>query len=133
MLPTELLLLGASTVLLLAHVLVQAQSVTLERGLRWNAGPRDGASPRLGLLAGRAQRALTNFNETYPAFAALALALAVAERTGGLGETGAWVWLAARLVYLPLYLLGVPYLRSICWLASIAGLAMMLARLLGWG
>jgi len=82
------------------------------------------------VFAGRAARALRNFQETYPAFVALALALAIAGRTGGSGETGAWLWLIARIVYLPLYLLGIPYLRSLCWCVSILGLGLMLARLL---
>lgn len=129
-LPIELVLLGWSTALLFVHVMVDGQTKTRDRGLGWNAGPRDGEAKPLGVLAGRAGRALRNFQETYPAFVALALALAVSGRTGGVGETGAWLWLLARIAYLPLYLLGVPYLRSLCWTVSILGLILMAARLL---
>ncbi len=129
-LPVELMLLGWSTVLLVVHIMVEGQTATRERGLDWNAGPRDGEAKPLGKLAGRAARALRNFQETYPAFVALALALAVSGRGGGVGAIGAWTWLAARIVYLPLYLLGIPYLRSLCWTVSMLGLALMLARLL---
>ena len=125
--PTELTLLAWSVVLLFAHIMAQAQAATRDRGLTYNAGPRDTDAAPLGRLAGRAQRALDNFQQTYPAFVALALALAITGRTGG---AGALVWFVARLVYLPLYLLGVPWLRSLAWAASIIGLAMMLARLL---
>jgi uncharacterized MAPEG superfamily protein len=38
----------------------------------------------------------------------------------------------ARVVYIPLYLAGVSYLRTLCWLVSIVGLALMLVRLAGW-
>ncbi len=126
----ELTLLGWSVVLLLAHLMLQGQTMTLERGFAWGAGARDGDAKPLGPVAGRAERALRNFGETYPAFVALALALAMSGRTGGLGALGAGVWFAARLCYVPLYLFGVPYLRSVCWLVSIAGLLMMLVRLL---
>ncbi len=129
-LPLELVLLGWSTVLLAAYIMTEGQTATRDRGLGWNAGPRDGEAKPLGVLAGRAQRALRNFQETHPAFIALALALAVSGRTGGLGEAGAWTWFAARIVYLPLYLLGVPYLRSLCWTVSMLGLILMLVRLL---
>lgn len=129
-LSTELLVLGWSTILLLVHVCLQGQLVTAERGLGWNAGARDGEQKPLGPLAGRAERASRNFLETYPAFVALALGLAVSGRSGGIGETGALLWIAARLVYIPLYLFGVPYLRSLVWLASILGLAFMLVRFL---
>ncbi|GAA0671244.1 putative MAPEG superfamily protein [Sphingomonas insulae] len=126
--PIELTLLGASTLLLFAHVMIQGQTVTRERGLDWNAGARDGQPPQLGPLAGRAARALGNFQETYPAFIALALGLAVTGQTGGLGEAGAILWFAARIAYIPLYLMGVKYIRSLAWTLSMLGLLLMLIR-----
>lgn len=126
--PTEMLLLGASTILLVAHVMIQGQTATRERGLEWNAGARDGDQPPLGPLAGRAARASSNFRETYPAFIALALGLAVTGETGGLGAAGAILWFTARIAYIPLYLFGVPYVRGLAWIASILGLLLMLIR-----
>ena len=81
------------------------------------------------MISGRLERALKNLLETYPAFIALALALVITGKAGGIGATGAWVWLAARVVYLVLYASGVPVLRTLIWLVSIAGLLMMLVRL----
>jgi len=127
---TELQLLGWSVVLLIVHIGFQGALVAPLRGAAWNAGPRDEGQPPLGKYPGRAQRALENFKETYPAFIALALALAVSGRTGGGGTLGAWMWFAGRIVYLPLYLLGVPWLRSAAYGVSFAGLILMLARLL---
>ncbi|MGN5375954.1 MAPEG family protein [Sphingomonas hankookensis] len=129
-LPLELTLLGWSVVLLVGAIMLQGQLATRELGIGWNAGPRDGDRQPTGVLAGRARRALDNFRETYPAFIALALALAVSGRTGGLGATGAMLWFAARIVYHPLYLFGVPYLRSLVWIGSMLGLLLMLIRLL---
>lgn len=129
-LTTELMLFGWSVLLLFVHILLQAQLATNERGITWNAGPRDGQSKPLGCHAARAERALTNFLQTYPAFVGLALALVVAGRAGGIGAAGAWIWFLARIVYVPLYLFGIPYLRSLAWAISIIGLALMLVRLL---
>ena len=129
-LPTELLLLGWSTVLLFAYVMIQGQTATRDRGLDWNAGPRDGEQKPLGEMAGRAERALKNFQETYPVFIALALGLAVTDRTGGIGAIGAWLWFGARIAYIPLYLFGIKYVRSLCWMVSILGLLLMLIRFL---
>jgi len=125
---TELVVLALSVVLLFAHIALQGMLATRERGSNWNAGPRDGDAKPLGKLAGRAERASLNFRETWPAFVALALGLAVTGQTGGMGAFGAVLWLVARLVYIPLYLFGVPYVRSLAWIASAVGLVLMLVR-----
>ena len=127
---TELVLLGWSVALLLTHIAVQGATSNRDRGARFNVGPRDGDAPPLGIVAGRAERALRNYSETWPAFAVLALGLAVSGRTGGLGETGALLWFAGRAAYLPLYLVGIPYLRSAAWTMGAVGIVLMLVRLL---
>lgn len=129
-LPTEIALLAWSVVLLVAQILLQGQLATRDRGLSWNAGPRDGEAKPLSTRAARAQRSLQNFRETYPAFIALALALAVTGRDGGIGALGAWIWFLARIAYVPLYVFGVPYVRSLVWGISMIGLALMFLRLL---
>ena len=123
-------LVVASVALLFVHIAAQAITVTREFGSRWNAGPRDEGLRPEGKLAGRAERALRNYLETFPAFGLLALALIVTGRADGAGMTGAWLWLAARIVYLPLYIAGVPYLRSLVWTVAAVGLTMMVWRLL---
>ncbi|HEX4767022.1 MAG TPA: MAPEG family protein [Lichenihabitans sp.] len=126
----ELTLLVWSVILLLAHIAAQGSLVVPLRGFKWNAGPRDEGQPPLGRHAGRAQRALDNYKETYPAFIALTLGLAVAGHGGGIGEVGAWLWFLARIAFLPLYLFGVPWLRSAAYGVSMAGLLLMFVRLL---
>ncbi len=126
-------MIGWSVVLLVVHILLQGMTATKELGSRWNAGPRDDGRHPQGVLAGRAERASANFRETYPGFVALALALALkGDAQGfepGLGLWGARLWFAARIVYIPLYLAGIPYIRSLVWLAGLAGLALMFAAL----
>ena len=124
---TEIAVLGWSVVLLLAQVLLQAVS-TYDLG-PYLLGPRDDNRQSGNVMAGRLKRALENLLETYPAFVALALALAVTGKTGGIAATGAWVWLTARVVYVPLYAFGVPAVRTLAWVVSVIGLLMMLVRL----
>lgn len=122
-------LLAWSVVLLVFHVGLQGMMSTLELGSAWNAGPRDVEKKSSGKLAGRAARASANFQETYPAFVGLALALAVADDPSGWGLIGAWTWIMFRIAYIPLYLAGVSYVRSLIWLGSLAGLLIMVSAL----
>ncbi len=122
-------LLAWSVVLLVFHVSLQGMMSTFELGSAWNAGPRDDERKPSGKLAGRAGRASGNFQETYPAFVGLALALAIAGDPTGWGLTGAWLWFAFRIAYIPLYLAGVSYVRSLFWLGSLAGLLIMVSAL----
>ena len=127
---TELQVLAWSVVLLLVYIVAQAATTTASVGLDYNMSARDtGLGPR-GVLAPRLQRALNNYRETYPAFIALALALAITGKTGGLGATGAIIWIVARVVYLPIYAAGIPVVRTLAWGVSIVGLLLMLIRLM---
>lgn len=127
-LTTELTVLGWSFVLFLAHMMVQATTALKDQGAAFNAGPRDDPPP-LGKIAGRAKRTFDNFKESYPIFIALALALAITGRSGGMAATGAWIWLGARIAYIPLYVYGVPYVRSLAFGVAAVGLVMMAVRL----
>jgi uncharacterized MAPEG superfamily protein len=54
----------------------------------------------------------------------------VAGRTSGVTTTGAWIWLAARVVYLPVYWAGIKGLRTVLFLVSVVGLLLVLWPLL---
>jgi len=71
-------------------------------------------------------RAQANFFETFPIVIAAVAILAVSGRGNATTALGAWLWLGGRVVYLPLYALGVPGVRSIAFLVSVVGIVMML-------
>ncbi|HUH49810.1 MAG TPA: MAPEG family protein [Mycoplana sp.] len=122
-------LVAWSAALLVLQVALQGFFSTVELGAEWNAGPRDDERKPAGVLAGRAARASANLRETYPAFVGLALALAVAGDPSGWGYRGALIWFACRILYLPLYLAGIAYIRSLVWLGALVGLFCMFAAL----
>lgn len=121
----ELTYLVFSVVLLIAHVLLQATFSDLSKGIGWALGPQDEKRDQ-NVIAGRIERALHNYLQTYPAFVALALALQVTGLATPLTATGAALYFWARVAYIPAYASGIPLVRSIAWFASLAGLAMML-------
>ncbi len=124
----ELIALELSVLLFLAHVVTQTITKRAEFGHTYMLGLRDATRDVKGVAAGRAERALANFLENYPAFIALDLGLIVAGRTGG---WGAMLWIFARAAYLPIYVTGVPIARTICWGLGVLALLLMLARLAG--
>lgn len=126
---TEIWVLGWSVALLLVQVALQA-TATYDLGPAYLLGPRDEKRKSKNLLAGRFARALKNLLETYPAFIALVVALVVTGKTGGMAAAGAMTWLAARVVFVPIYAAGIPVLRTLVWLVSALGLVLMLVRLL---
>jgi uncharacterized MAPEG superfamily protein len=129
---SELTCLELSAALWLVHVLVQATVGNLELPFGYLFTSRDKPAAATSLLFGRATRALANYVENLTPFVAVALALIVTQRTGGAGAVGATIWILARIAYLPIYVLGIIYVRTLVWGISIIGLVMMIGRLIGW-
>lgn len=128
--PAEIQWLGWSILLGVAQLFIAAALMTQQRGMKWNASARDGDPPPLTGAAGRADRAMRNFLETFPFFAAAVLAVAVTGSSDAMTALGAALYFWARLVYVPLYLAGIPYLRSLVWAVSLLGMLLVLAGLL---
>jgi uncharacterized MAPEG superfamily protein len=124
-------LLVYMTILTFAAIMLGAflrnREWTLE-GMRVGLGNRD-QLPEATPLGGRAQRAAANTIEALILFAPLAL---VAHAAGQDAEVlrGAQVFMVARLLYWPLYVAGIIYIRSLVWAVGVAGLAMMVVALL---
>lgn len=92
-------------------------------------GARDRVRPHT--LAGqRALRALANMQEALPVFLGLALLDLIVTPAAPLATTGAWVFFAARLAYVLVYIMGIPVARTLLWGVSWVGLVMMLIPLL---
>lgn len=125
----ELTCLELSILLWLVHVLTQAITARGEFGDDYLFSPRDKDVTAKGLTCGRATRALHNYIENLVPFVAADLALITTQHTGGLGAT---IWIIARIIYLPIYIMGIKYVRTACWAVGVVGLLMMLGRLAGY-
>ena len=122
----ELKYLAWSIALGIVYVLVAATLGTAQRGLDWNVGNRDGATEPLTGAAARAHRAGRNFMETFPFFAAAVLAVVFVKGNTTHTALGAMLYFWARLIYLPVYIIGIPYLRTLVWAVSLWGLLQVL-------
>jgi uncharacterized MAPEG superfamily protein len=126
---TEIKMLGASIALGLVYVLLAAALGTGQRGLAWNAGNRDGEAKPLTGIAARALRAQTNFLETFVFFAAAALAVVLSGRSTAHTALGAQLYFWGRVIYLPIYLIGIRYVRTLVWAVSLWGILQLLEAL----
>ncbi|AWH24749.1 MAPEG family protein [Stenotrophomonas sp. YAU14D1_LEIMI4_1] len=127
---TELTMLAWAMLLGFVHIFAATGAATRERGLKWNASARDGQNVPLGALAARLARAQANFFETFPFFAAAAIAVVLSGRSSEHTVLAAQVYFWARVVYLPLYASGVPYVRSLVWVVSIVAVLSLVLALL---
>ena len=127
--PTEIRILAWAAVLLIVHIFATVHLKTRQYGAKWNMGARDELQPPLNPLAGRLQRAQANFLETLPIAIIALLGVVVANRASASTALGGWIWLGARIVYLPLYAAGIPVIRTLAFAVSLVGLATVLKPL----
>ena len=130
---TELVVLAWGCVLGIVHIWAAVRVKTRQYGAKWNVGARDEELPPPQPIVGRLARAQANYFETFPIMAAAILILAAAGLGGRWTEIGAILWLAARIVYLPLYAFGVPVVRTLVFTVSVVGIGMVLWRALAAG
>jgi uncharacterized MAPEG superfamily protein len=130
-LSTELTIAVWMLIIALVQILLPAMFRNRETGIDYNAGPRDEAGPPVGIITGRLQRAQRNLYETLPLFLAAVIIAHMTGREGSLTYIGAWLYLCGRILYIPAYAFGIPYIRSLIWVASLAGLGLIILALLG--
>src|SRR5919107_3760517 len=126
-------MLTFSVVLGIVQIIAASHTASLQRGYRWTASPRDAKVEPLRGVAGRLDRALRNFSETFPLFAAVVLAAHVSDTHNALTEWGARLYFWARVAYVPLYAAGVPLFRSLVWNVATIGIVLLIAALLLFG
>lgn len=107
------------------HILIVAHFQTARYGLAALASPRDKLiqPDDEGLYLARARRANDNMRETLPWALGLLILVQITGSAGAVAAAGAWIYFWARLAYLPLYLFGVAWLRTLAWFISLGGLA----------
>jgi uncharacterized MAPEG superfamily protein len=124
----ELSVLAWSVVLTFVQVLIAAQGALMQVGLPTLAGNREGL-PELAGWAGRAARAHRNMIHNMALFIPLVLIAVVANKTNSTTLLGAQIFLWARVAYAAVYLIGIPWVRTVTWLVAIIGLIMIFSQL----
>lgn len=98
-------------------------------GIKYGASARDTPRPLTG-LAGRLNRALDNHYAALALFTIAVIVVTLGDKSTPLTINCAWAYLFARIAYVPAYILGIPYVRSMIWAVSaIATLTMLITAL----
>jgi uncharacterized MAPEG superfamily protein len=125
----ELKLLVWSSALALIQMLFALSAAIAQVGFLPLIGNRDNL-PAFAGWADRAQRSHRNMLESLIIFAALVLVAQLAGKTDGATVLGAQLFFWSRLAFAPVYVIGIPWLRTGLWGVSFAGLVQILLQLL---
>lgn len=126
---TEIAVLALAGLLAGAQLVLLSVVANLTMSSRWLVGPRD--EPReVPRLAGRLKRAFDNHVEGLVMFTVAAVAVELSGAGSGVTATAAAVYLAARVLYVPAYAFGIPWVRSLIWAAGFLATMTMLAAAL---
>lgn len=122
----EMQMLWWSIVLGIAQLLLATLFSVGRRGLPWGVGPRDEPAPPMGKFGSRIERAFKNFLETFVFFLGAVLIAHALNKHTAMSGLGAQIYFWSRLAYLPVYALGIPFLRTLLWAASLVGIGMVM-------
>lgn len=127
--PIEMKMLVWTAALAVAQTLIAVTGAMLQVGLPPLVGNRE-TPPECTGWVGRAQRAHRNLLESFAVFAALVLVAQIAGKTNATTALGAQMFFWARLIYVPVYVAGIPWLRTGVWTVGALGVIMILLQLL---
>jgi uncharacterized MAPEG superfamily protein len=117
-----------AVILTFVQMLIAATGSNLQVGLPAQAGNREGVPEATG-WAGRARRAHLNMLENIVLFVALVLIAAVANKANSVTALGAAIFFWARLAYAVVYVVGISWVRTLIWLVSVVGMALIAIQL----
>ncbi len=111
--PMATSLLG-NVLLLAALLMMQPLLRVIREGISYSFGSQDEQRPE-GSFAGRVTRLKNNQIEALALFIPIVILSSSFSSATPLMGQAAMIFLAARLAYTPVFLMGVPYLRSLLW------------------
>lgn len=127
---TELTVLTYAALLQILQFILFSIAANLQIGPKRAMGPRDQPITLTG-KAGRLQRAMNNHFEALILFTIAVVLVTLGDKANGFTGNCAWVYLIARILYIPAYYFGLSPWRSVIWfIGLIATILMILMSLI---
>ena len=123
--PIEIKVLGLAALLQFVQFVFMAVPVNMQLGPKYALGNRDEEERATG-VAGRLKRALENHFEGLILFTIAVVVVVLGNASSSITETCAWVYLAARVLYVPAYASGIFLVRSSIWSVGFGATFVML-------
>ena len=130
---TEILVLTLAGLLQVVQYALMSIPANRELCIKKTFGPRDDPTilGRLSPRTGRLYRALNNHFEALILFIIAVVVITLSDRSTGFTAACAWTYLGARVLYVPIYALGLAPWRTVVWLIGfLATVAMLVAALI---
>ncbi|MEL6372906.1 MAG: MAPEG family protein [Pseudomonadota bacterium] len=128
--PTELMQPVLAVLLAFAHLVVYALIANAQVGTAYLAGPRDTPNTGLSIGAARMKRAFENHLQTLPWFAIVMVVAHLSKQVDDTVITCGWIYLAARVLYIPAYVVHIPLVRSAVWAIATGMIIIIAVRLI---
>lgn len=126
----ELTALALAAILQAGQIMLAGWAMNRDVGVDFNAGPRD-TQPELSVLTGRLRRAVANHFEALALFTVAVVVVSLSGAASGVTAACAWIYLGARILYVPAYAFGwTPWRSVIFGVGATATLVMILVALL---
>lgn len=125
----ELTVLALAALLQVGQLVAYSVAANLQVDLGTALGPRDTPVHLTG-VAGRLHRTLGNHFEALALFTIACVLVHLTGQSTPFTTTCAWTYLAARLLYVPAYALGLSPWRSVIWLVGFAATVAILLAVL---
>lgn len=123
--PIEIKILGYAAMLQFVQYILMAIPVNIQMGIAYTGGNRDEQRRPTG-IPGRIKRALDNHFEGLIMFSIAVIVVVLGDASSSMTETCAWVYLWARVLYVPAYISGIFLLRSAIWSVGFLATGVML-------
>ncbi|PZQ51519.1 MAG: hypothetical protein DI556_05015 [Rhodovulum sulfidophilum] len=121
----ELTVLALAAILQAGQIMHANWVMNRDIGPEWNVGPRD-TRPEFSPLTGRLRRAAANHFEALALFTIAVVVVTLSGKASGLTAACAWIYLVARVLYVPAYAFGWSPWRSVIFGVGLAATLVMI-------